>query len=270
MSDALSTEIAAVEQQVGTPSYWADQGLQSRYRGLLDARDTGAAVPAKPGPAAQRIAEIEKLMRDPRGGYWRGPNAAALQAEYRALLEGDAADASAGGAEVSGPADRAVVAAETGDWRATPAQARGQLPAGVVSEWDHGGAFDQRLARAQQAAASIAGAIGDTGQALHFFESFAALPDGARAAVLTEAAIGAPTFIEPAGEDELAFFRSIEGGRELLDTWGRDAPRNAARTARAFENMRARMADEDWKAFVGWFRDLTTMGRMAFLWKAGT
>jgi hypothetical protein len=34
-----------------------------------------------------RIGEISKLMGDPASAYWRGPQAAAMQAEYRELVD---------------------------------------------------------------------------------------------------------------------------------------------------------------------------------------
>ena len=34
-----------------------------------------------------RIAEIDRMMGDPASAYWRGPQANALQAEYRELVD---------------------------------------------------------------------------------------------------------------------------------------------------------------------------------------
>lgn len=52
---------------------------------------TATLVPAgtaNPGKAVgDRLAELNKMMGDQRSDYWRGPNAAALQAEYRELLD---------------------------------------------------------------------------------------------------------------------------------------------------------------------------------------
>jgi len=55
-------------------------------------------TPASQG-LAQRIASIEALMGDRHSEYWKGPKAAAMQAEYRELVA--ARDASKGGAQAA-------------------------------------------------------------------------------------------------------------------------------------------------------------------------
>src|SRR5271156_5742128 len=84
MSDVHNMEIAVIEDRMRSDraGYIRDEGMQSRYRDLLDARESGGA-PA-PAQSRGRIAEIEAIMKNDRRAYFKNE---ALQAEYRALLE---------------------------------------------------------------------------------------------------------------------------------------------------------------------------------------
>jgi hypothetical protein len=93
---------AAMKQDFG--AYQRNAGLQTAYADALDRQGergaqtssgkaaigaSGSDKEARPGGA--RIAEIEKMMGDPRSAYWQGDGAESVQAEYRGLIEGPAA-----------------------------------------------------------------------------------------------------------------------------------------------------------------------------------
>lgn len=85
MSDEIGTEIAAIETRmlVDRAGYFADPGAQTRYRELVEARETGGKPAAR---SADERAEIERVMRTDRGRYFGDQ---AMQERYRAILGGD-------------------------------------------------------------------------------------------------------------------------------------------------------------------------------------
>jgi hypothetical protein len=101
--DATIVERAEAAMKQG--AYQQNPQLQTAYADALD-RQLERGAPASSGkaaigasgsekearPGAARMAEIEKMMGDPRSGYWRGDGAESVQAEYRDLIEGPAAD----------------------------------------------------------------------------------------------------------------------------------------------------------------------------------
>ena len=101
---AVATEIATIESGMRTDlaAYMRDVPTQERYRDLIRARDGGGPAPASPSPVTARRREIEKMMADPRSGYWRDE---ALQAEYYALVSGQQREArpAASSATAAGP-----------------------------------------------------------------------------------------------------------------------------------------------------------------------
>jgi hypothetical protein len=69
--------------------YWKDERVQTEYRDLL-AQGVTRDAPSAPGGASEvdrEIADIERLMRDPRSTYFRGPDAERLQRRYRELVD---------------------------------------------------------------------------------------------------------------------------------------------------------------------------------------
>ena len=92
-SRAHITRLGKLEKLMGDPSsaYWNPKtgpALQAEYRTILDMADPrpSRAAGAVPSRSSGRRAEIEKMMADTSGDYWRGPRADQIQNEYRALL----------------------------------------------------------------------------------------------------------------------------------------------------------------------------------------
>lgn len=284
--DQPGTELAEIERAIGTPAYWRDDTMQARYRDLIDAREAGATPPAAPSPAMRRLAEITALMGDHRSAYWRGPDADALQAEYRGLVEADAArQPSATPAPAppappaKGPTHRELIAQHDAEkaaaadaWRATEAQARERMPSALVAEWDQAGDFTASLRRAQDAVARIVAdiAAGDPEAAADFTVSFGGLPDSVRAAVLREAAAPAPGYVKAADDAELTTFRTLDGGPEIIAAWGSRARRCVAICLDRFHRAVTGMPEADRPKFTHWWRAMTPGERMAVFWALGS
>jgi len=105
-SRAHITRLGKLEKMMGDPNspYWASktgEALQAEYRNILDMvdpRPAPRAALAAPSRSSGRRAEIEKMMADTSGDYWRGPRADQIQTEYRALLAAPEAAAPASNA----------------------------------------------------------------------------------------------------------------------------------------------------------------------------
>lgn len=191
----IDSAIASIEQTMRTDSkaYWADAGMQARYRGLLEAKETGAPPPPPPPPIAIERREIEKLMGDPASEYWKGPNAEHLQARYRAISEETLFDDE--------------------DEVYEPPLLR--LPRGA------------NLVVARKAADILGDLPGDIRKG--FERSFDALPAAVHAASHAELAAPVPWGGDPIGSNDLARFATTPEGAELVREWRHDAPRNLAR-----------------------------------------
>lgn len=86
--------------------YFADQQMQSRLYALLSSsQDQPANMPIATPANLTRVRAIEALMGDTGSEYWAGPNAAAIQSEYRTILSlGAPAGANAGAGELGAAA----------------------------------------------------------------------------------------------------------------------------------------------------------------------
>lgn len=86
-------EMRGLNQLIADPGsrYWKGPNaahLQARWRELYDQGVRGDALPpTAPDRIEARMAELEKLMRNSSSEYHRGRNAAALQREYRDLVD---------------------------------------------------------------------------------------------------------------------------------------------------------------------------------------
>ena len=167
---AVAQEIATIERQVGTADYWRSEPMQQRYRDLLDARDAGGAVPASPSAAEQRIAAIERMMRDPRSEYWRGERPSNLQAEYRHLW-----------AAATAWRQRSCRKSASSWRRRRPgARRRTRRARGCPRPWcrmGRGRGARRQPGPAAERARVILGGIGEEGPAAAFLDGFSALPE---------------------------------------------------------------------------------------------
>jgi hypothetical protein len=256
LAASVGTEIAQIEtvMREDRRGYDRDEGMQQRYRDLLDARSTGTKAPLL-APEAKEKREIEALMRDRTSAYWKGERAAELQERYRQLIDPESGTAHASDAD---------------SWRSTPAQARAALPSAVVRDWDAGD-FSASLRRCQDAWAMTYGSIGDPEVGLWFETSFEALPEGVRAEIYKEAARGVPSFAKPADDAEIQNFVSVgAGAAECVKMWGRRAPEMVGRIYDRFARAYGQMPAADQPAFAHWFDGLTPRERLAVLYTLAT
>lgn len=208
-------------------------------------------------PVAAEISAWEAKMADRALDYWRGPNAVQNQRRYLDLLR---------------QRDNLQAPHDPQAWRATPQEARKQLPAALVAQWEEGGAFAQNLARAQEAVERMVLAIGDPTLADDVARSFDALAPAVQAALYGELARGTPNFAPPADDKLLAGFAALSYGAAFLEAWGAHAPRKLGiviarwNRARAAMRDRADPSESDWHAFRRWFDAMKPGEQAAIVW----
>lgn len=208
-------------------------------------------------PVAAEITAWEGKMADRASDYWRGANAEQNQRRYLDLLR---------------QRDNVAAPHAPQAWRATPQEARKQLPAALVAQWEEGGAFQQNLARAQEAVERAVLAIGDPKLADDVVRSFDALTPSVQAALFTELSRGVPNFAKAADDKLLAGFSTLPYGAPFLKAWGPQAPRKLglviARWNRARDTMRRRddPSEKDWHTFRRWFDTMTPREQAAVVW----
>ncbi len=246
---AVSAELAAIERQIGTPAYWRDEALQQRHRDLIDARESGAAPPAPASDTAREIAEINNLMRTDRRRYDRD---LAMQQRYRDLI--DAGDGSA-------PAP--------GDWRASPAQFREQQPE-LAARFDaEPEGVAGRLSRLQDVLQRVVVDIGDAAAADAFLATFQALPGAVKIAVQMQASAPSPGTVRPATVEQMTSFKTLAGGKEMIEGWGRRAHRSVATVFHRWGQIITALSASDAATFRAWFDAQPPRVQAALLWRLG-
>jgi hypothetical protein len=63
------------------------EALQAEYRELIDQGATAEGAGSSVVYPEARIQQLERMMRDRRSRYWKGPEAESLQGEYRELVD---------------------------------------------------------------------------------------------------------------------------------------------------------------------------------------
>jgi hypothetical protein len=224
---------------------------------IVPSGGAGAAGSVGGDPVAAEITAWEGKMADRASDYWRGPNAEQNQRRYLDLLR---------------QRDNVAAPHDPQAWRATPQEARKQLPAPLVARWEEGGAFAQNLARAQEAVERAVLAIGDPKLADDVARSFDALAPTVQAALFTELSRGVPNFAKAADDKLLAGFSTLPYGAPFLKAWGPQAPRKLglviARWNRARDMMRHRddPSEKDWHSFRRWFDTMKPREQAAVVW----
>ena len=254
MSDSVGQEIASIETAIrdAPADYWRDEGMQNRYRALIDARDNGGARPAARNAYTRELAQIEKTMRTDMGAYWKSPE---MRARYERLL---------------GETHNAPVQEEKEFELAapvTPDVARRMLPATVVGEWDEDPAgFTSAFHRCTDGIRSVLWGIHDTAKAREFIASFERLPPRVKTAIYLEAGSIGVGYVKSATDDEVGGFRTLYGGNEMIAAWGPRARRNIAVAQARFLRMRGDMSADDRAAFNRWWRGLLPRAHQCVIW----
>ncbi len=186
-------------------------------RGLLSARDKRLTVVVdhtsrRIAATSARLIEIEEMMTEADGVYWHSP---ALQAEYKALLEG---------------ADQQVVALDRQQQPALSPEA----VAAINQFNDVGGRMDR--------------AIGDALPGVD--QAVMGLSDTLQVAMAREMAQGLPTEVEAADWEELTAFCETEHGKILSSWWGRDTDYKLGIALDRVARLEDQLGEEDKEAWI--------------------
>jgi hypothetical protein len=249
---ALATEIAQIEHEIidRNSGYWRSEERQSRYRQLLDARESGKAAPKADPRLAERL-EIEKLIGDRNSAYWRGPGAERMQDRYRSLLAAEANETPAGEG-----------------WRTSPAQARPHLDPALVAEWED--RFAGNLRRAQDMAVKVVGGLSEPESQEAFKAVFDFLPRSIQTHVIRELARPEPGAVALATDQDMNLFRCVEGAGETLAVWGRDAPRKVAIALDKFIRIENSVTPVEKLALKSWWDRRTPRERQLVMFGLGS
>jgi hypothetical protein len=262
MSDTeIGTEISVIENTMRErpAEYFKSGEMQQRYRNLLDAREAGGtpAVPAQRGSGgASRRAEIERIMKSDRAGYFKNE---ALQREYYDLL---AADLPAESGEETRPVAARPAAAQP-EAQQPPAANSAEARA-ILGEHE-----PETLERAGGKVGAIFGALAEGSAARDLEATFNALPPAVRSGIVAEMGRVEPGYIKHATIDEIAAIRTMPGMAELLRHWGTSAPRKLAVALEGYNRFRAGLSAEDRKQFVGFWAHLPAREKVLTLWAMG-
>lgn len=252
-TDTTGTEIATIEQTMRErpAEYFRDEGMQGRYRVLVEARGAGGAV--KPAEARGRIAEIEAVMRADPARYWKSEE---LQSEYRALLLQTHPEPAE--AEPAKPADASSAKRDAALAAAGGPEAVLGVKLGPAELAQAGGKIEVVLSNLTPAVAR------------ELEGRFRGLSDTCRAAITAELARPESGFCKPATPEEIADMRRLPGMKELLAHWGTSAaPRKLGIAMEAYDRLRGSLSAADRPEFLAFFRGATAREKQLFMWTLG-
>lgn len=264
--------LGAIEALMRTPAglahYRKTPALRAEYLALIEARETGAAVPAVQSPAQRPEAKPEPSGHSARSLHtWLHTPAARSGGTVQDWLDTQPAKR----AEAGAVADQAAAAPDA--WRASEEQARKQLPAALVAEWDEeegGFAFTANLRRLQDGVQAVVQGIGSVPEATAFLDSVAALPSGVKTAIYREAAMPPAGYVRPLTDNEREGWRLLPGGPETEKSWGRAAERKIAIAFQRFNRMyHSGMGMTDRGVFQKWWRRQPPRTQQIFMWCLG-
>jgi hypothetical protein len=225
--DPASTEIAEIKGVIRSDpnSYYAEEGLQSRYGVLLEARETGSSAPPV-NAAAGELAEIKKLVAVQDSAYWEGPRAKELQARYAELLDQRDGTAHSAGSAIP-RADRKI--------------------------------SQQTFDVIQHRAESIVSAVDDPEG---FEDSFYGLPDAVQAAAYTELSGTVPN-VRPASREAVDAFMAMPEGAALARKWGTSTARNIAVFKARVTRALGMLDGDDYAHALDWVEGVSQRQAMA-------
>jgi hypothetical protein len=272
-SGDVASEIATVERTMreAPQDYWRDSGMQTRYRDLIEARDTGVKPPDKPSAVDAEIASIEKLMRTDRREYERSGAADRYLALLRAREGQDEAPAPTDDWRRSSEEARrdrlTMLRQREAEAPATdPDEARRNLSPALVAQLEKSpGGFEHGLQRLQDGLASVLMHIPEGQERVQAIEHFELLPLGAQDAALVELSRGRP-FAPPASAAKLAEFRTLPVGDTLIAAWGGAASRRIGTVIARLDRARAGMSVSDRDAFDRYLDFAPPREMIAILW----
>lgn len=246
-AQTLDSEISTLEAEMADTKgrepggYWNDEGKQARYRQLLEAKESGGAVPTVDAKAKRR-GELETLMGDQHSSYWKGAEAEKLQGEYRNLLDGK---------ESGMPAEAVTITDADVDVAIKNVAGMGEVGAEWANELGRGNARGS-LEHGEDVRRSVFAEMGEA--AAEVAQAFDGLPDNVRASVHREFATAYVPRLPPADRDDLEQFAQSSAGKILVKEWGGDAARRLAVALYRWDRLTFRLNDDDFDALDDFFR----------------
>jgi len=234
--DAVSTEIATLQEGMKdrNSAYWQDGGAsQARYRELIESRETGKAAPVVDHTAMRR-SEIEAAMRD--GSYWRTP---AMQAEYRALLEGK------GNIPNGNIAERNETDGDDFADHALPALAKA---------WAEEPGGEYRLPRVEAVTSALLSVL-PADQRAEAESTYLGLPAEVRQSIASIISLPAATLAKVTDEEAEAW-ADTEVGEILSPRWRHQSARNLAKVRTFVDQVRKGLTPEGRREFDHYLKSM--------------
>ena len=205
--------------------YWRGpeaEGLQTRYRSLSEAQETGGTelVPTSAGDTEMAALEVE--MADTSGPYWSGPEAEAKQERYRQLLELRDGVPEAEGFD--GPAASEIAST-----------------------------FGLSVESAELAQGKVAAISAEMPNLDEVNMAVAGLPDTCRIAVVKEFAQPAASF-PAATAEQLTQFRETGAGQLLMQEWGDSAAQRLGVILGRWDRLCSHLSNDDYLMLDDFFR----------------
>ncbi|MGM0583382.1 MAG: hypothetical protein ACQEUZ_01860 [Pseudomonadota bacterium] len=242
--DEVSREITEIQEVMrdDAPTYWRDEGMQGRYRELLDAQERGPGAPAKAGGAQAERAEIERIMRREPRRYWKDP---AMQARYREILAAEEASTPEASASEEPKAGELVPMPRLSEWRQ-----EGNDPAHFNAYAALVRSANDVLVAAGEAASEI-----DAG--------LVKLPQPVQVAALHALTDRNPVPSDPLSEEQMREVLSLPSNAALSREWGHEAPRKFGKVEEKLWRIVDRLSDPDARKAIRWLDGLSGNARTA-------
>jgi hypothetical protein len=227
----MSNELAVSNATAPAPSSGpVDSGFSS-------SNDNGSSVAIR-GDLATRKAEIEQIMRSDFHRYEME-----YAGEYLQILKEEMGET------------RVTDLMHTDSSRSemTKTEAGREL----VRSWDRYGGFKAHLATVQREVSGVVSSLGNERVQRAFMERFdRSLSEPIRYAIYENIALGAPTFVVPATDEDMTVFSEDAVGKALVSEWGPDAATKVATIYKRCDAVLERLSEHEQFAVMAWFGKL--------------
>lgn len=211
----------------------------------------GEIVPSPSGGGDAISTEISAIEGEMRTGSYWGRDNERKAARYLDLVR---------------QRDNVPAPASPQAWRASPDEARKQMPADVVAAWDEHGQLERNLRASQETIEHIVQGIGDRAEAESFVRGFDTLPMGVQSAAYKELARDVHTFAKPANEEQLAAWRALPDGAALAQAWGPRAASKFGQIQARWYRALGEMSEGERAVALRWIDGMPPRQRVGLFW----
>ncbi|WP_154720411.1 hypothetical protein [Ciceribacter sp. T2.26MG-112.2] len=205
--------------------------------GFSHGNDNGSAAVIH-GDLATRKAEIEQIMRTDFHRYEME-----YSREYLQILKTEMGEVSA----------TDLMAVDESRNQMTQTEAGREL----VRSWERYGGFKAHLSNVQKQVSGLVSALGNERAQRAFMERFdRSLPEPIRYAIYENIALGAPTFVVPAADEDMTVFAEDAVGKALVSEWGSDAATKVATIYKRCDAVLENLNEHEQFAVMAWFGNL--------------